>query len=223
MRPRDSGAIVNVGSALAFIGIPLQAPYCASKFAVPRVLRVVARRADRGGQQHQALDGAHAGGQYPAVRLVQDELPRAPEARAADLPTRARGRPHRQHRARRPREKVLGSWNRIVVAVACDRARRRQPFRGTHRRAVTAERPAGARRPAREPARNHGRRRRLRCPRDLRRLRRRRARPPVRPQRPQTFRQLGTAVRANLREQASTRRSELAVYSRRRRLRSRQA
>src|SRR5437763_9429338 len=33
MRERDRGTIVNVGSALAFIGIPLQAPYCASKFA----------------------------------------------------------------------------------------------------------------------------------------------------------------------------------------------
>jgi NAD(P)-dependent dehydrogenase (short-subunit alcohol dehydrogenase family) len=33
MRPRDQGSIVNVGSALAFIGIPLQAPYCAAKFA----------------------------------------------------------------------------------------------------------------------------------------------------------------------------------------------
>ena len=33
MRPRDRGAIVNVGSALAFIGIPLQSAYCSSKFA----------------------------------------------------------------------------------------------------------------------------------------------------------------------------------------------
>ena len=33
MRPRDQGRIVNVGSALAFIGIPLQAAYCSSKFA----------------------------------------------------------------------------------------------------------------------------------------------------------------------------------------------
>jgi NAD(P)-dependent dehydrogenase (short-subunit alcohol dehydrogenase family) len=33
MRPRDSGNIVNVGSALAFIGIPLQAAYCSAKFA----------------------------------------------------------------------------------------------------------------------------------------------------------------------------------------------
>lgn len=33
MRPRDRGAIVNVGSALAFVGIPLQSAYCSSKFA----------------------------------------------------------------------------------------------------------------------------------------------------------------------------------------------
>lgn len=33
MRPRDQGSIVNVGSALSFIGIPLQSAYCSSKFA----------------------------------------------------------------------------------------------------------------------------------------------------------------------------------------------
>ena len=33
MRPRDQGSIVNIGSALAFIGIPLQSAYCSSKFA----------------------------------------------------------------------------------------------------------------------------------------------------------------------------------------------
>jgi short-subunit dehydrogenase len=34
MRPRDRGRIVNVGSALAFVGIPLQAAYCGAKFGV---------------------------------------------------------------------------------------------------------------------------------------------------------------------------------------------
>ena len=33
MRPRNHGNIVNVGSALGIIGIPLQAAYCSSKFA----------------------------------------------------------------------------------------------------------------------------------------------------------------------------------------------
>ena len=34
MRPRDRGRIIQVGSALAFRGIPLQAAYCASKHAI---------------------------------------------------------------------------------------------------------------------------------------------------------------------------------------------
>jgi NAD(P)-dependent dehydrogenase (short-subunit alcohol dehydrogenase family) len=36
MKPRDRGTIVQVGSALAFRGIPLQAAYCAAKGAVVR-------------------------------------------------------------------------------------------------------------------------------------------------------------------------------------------
>src|SRR5204863_10031439 len=34
MLPRDRGAIVQVGSALAYRGIPLQAAYCAAKHAI---------------------------------------------------------------------------------------------------------------------------------------------------------------------------------------------
>jgi NAD(P)-dependent dehydrogenase (short-subunit alcohol dehydrogenase family) len=34
MRPRGHGTIVQIGSALAYRGIPLQAPYCASKHAI---------------------------------------------------------------------------------------------------------------------------------------------------------------------------------------------
>jgi len=34
MRPRDRGVIINVGSALAYRGIPLQAAYCGAKHAV---------------------------------------------------------------------------------------------------------------------------------------------------------------------------------------------
>ncbi|HEY0388372.1 MAG TPA: SDR family oxidoreductase [Gaiellales bacterium] len=34
MRPRDSGTVVQVGSALAYRGIPLQAPYCGAKHAI---------------------------------------------------------------------------------------------------------------------------------------------------------------------------------------------
>jgi NADP-dependent 3-hydroxy acid dehydrogenase YdfG len=34
MRPRNRGTIVQVGSALAYRAIPLQAPYCGAKFAI---------------------------------------------------------------------------------------------------------------------------------------------------------------------------------------------
>jgi len=34
MKPRDRGAIVQVGSAMAYRGIPLQAPYCGAKHAM---------------------------------------------------------------------------------------------------------------------------------------------------------------------------------------------
>lgn len=34
MRPQNHGTIVQVGSALSYRGIPLQAPYCAAKFAI---------------------------------------------------------------------------------------------------------------------------------------------------------------------------------------------
>src|SRR5207248_5446947 len=34
MLPRDRGTIVQVGSALAYQGIPLQAPYCGAKHAI---------------------------------------------------------------------------------------------------------------------------------------------------------------------------------------------
>jgi short chain dehydrogenase len=34
MRPRDRGVVVQVGSSLAYRGIPLQAPYCGAKHAI---------------------------------------------------------------------------------------------------------------------------------------------------------------------------------------------
>ena len=34
MRPRDTGVIVQVGSALALRGIPLQSAYCGAKHAI---------------------------------------------------------------------------------------------------------------------------------------------------------------------------------------------
>lgn len=51
MRPRDRGTIVQVGSAMAYRSIPLQATYCAAKFAIrgfTDALRVELMHADSG-------------------------------------------------------------------------------------------------------------------------------------------------------------------------------
>ncbi len=118
MRPRNAGAIVNVGSALAFLGIPLQAPYCASKFACRGFFQSL--RAELL-EEHSAirLSMVH----MPAVNTPQfswcktnlDKHPKPvppiyqPERAAARIVSTALdGR----------REKVFGVWNRAVVVAA---------------------------------------------------------------------------------------------------------
>jgi short-subunit dehydrogenase len=118
MRPRDRGRVVNVGSALAFVGIPLQAAYCGAKFACRGFSESV--RAELIAQgSHVTLSMVH----LPAVDTPQFEwcLSRLPEHPqpvppvyrpevCAEVIVRAAldGR----------RATVLGSWNRLIVAGA---------------------------------------------------------------------------------------------------------
>jgi hypothetical protein len=118
MRPRDAGHIVNVGSALAFIGIPLQSAYCSSKFAC------------RGFFESTRAELLHEGSQVrlsmvhlPAVNTPQFDwcqttLPRHPQpvppiyqpevAAAAIVQVALDGR----------RSRIVGSWNKLLVALA---------------------------------------------------------------------------------------------------------
>jgi len=118
MRPRDEGTIVNVGSALAFVGIPLQSAYCASKFAC------------RGFTESVRAELLHSGSKVriamvhlPAVNTPQFDwcktsLPRHPQPvppiYQPEVPARAivetvlTGRPSR----------VVGAWNKLLVAAA---------------------------------------------------------------------------------------------------------
>lgn len=115
MRPRDRGNIVNVGSALGIIGIPLQSAYCSSKFAC------------RGFFESARAELLHEGSHVqlsmvylPAVNTPQfdwcattlDRHPQPvppiyqPELIAKFiLETALTGR----------REKVIGSWNKVLV------------------------------------------------------------------------------------------------------------
>lgn len=155
MRPRDRGQIVNVGSALAFIGIPLQSAYCASKFACRGFFESVrAELLHEGSQVRMSM--VH----MPAVDTPQfgwcettlDRHPQPvppiyePERVAAFIVQAALdGR----------RTKVVGSWNRLVVAAG-----KLTPGLGNHYAALGAwesqltDQPVAADRPVnlREPA-----------------------------------------------------------------------
>lgn len=117
MRPRDRGSIVNVGSALAFIGIPLQSAYCASKFACRGFFESV-----RAELLHEASNVRMSMVHLPAVNTPQfdwcettlDRHPQPvppiyqPELCAKFILAAALdGR----------RTKIIGSWNKILVAA----------------------------------------------------------------------------------------------------------
>jgi NAD(P)-dependent dehydrogenase (short-subunit alcohol dehydrogenase family) len=118
MRPRNRGTIIFVGSALAYRGIPLQSAYCAAKFAVRgfyESLRTELINAD----SQVRVTTVH----LPAVNTTQFGWGRAkvdrhpqpvppiyqPEVAAAAIVDAAETA---------PRQKILGSWNWLLVQVA---------------------------------------------------------------------------------------------------------
>jgi NAD(P)-dependent dehydrogenase (short-subunit alcohol dehydrogenase family) len=117
MRRRDRGTIVNVGSALAFIGIPLQSAYCASKFACRGYFESVrAELLHEGSHVRMAMVHLPAVNtpQFDWCRTTLDRHPKPvppiyePEICARAIVTAALdGR----------RSKVVGSWNRLLVAA----------------------------------------------------------------------------------------------------------
>ena len=118
MMPRDRGTILNVGSALAFVGIPLQSAYCSSKFACRGFFESV-----RSELIHQksnvALSMVHLPGvnttQFNWCKSVFSTHPQPvppiyqPEVAARAIVSVA---------LNGKRSKVLGSWNKMLVAVA---------------------------------------------------------------------------------------------------------
>ena len=117
MRPRDAGVVVNVGSALSFVGIPLQAAYCASKFAC------------RGFFESTRAELLHDGSR---VRLSMVHLPAVNTPQFDWCKTSLRRHPKpvppiyqpevaAQHIVRSAldgrRSRIVGSWNRMLVMV----------------------------------------------------------------------------------------------------------
>ncbi len=115
MRPRDRGSIVNVGSALAFIGIPLQSAYCSSKFAC------------RGFFESTRAELLHEGSH---VRMSMVHLPAVNTPQFNWCQTTLRHHPQPVPPIYEPevcarfileaaldgrRDKVIGSWNKLLV------------------------------------------------------------------------------------------------------------
>ncbi len=118
MRPRDRGSIVNVGSALAFIGIPLQSAYCSSKFACrgffestraellhtnSQVRMSMVHLPAVNTPQFDWCENAMSHHPMPVPPIYQPEIP-AKFIVAAALDGR--------------RDKIVGSWNKMLVLVA---------------------------------------------------------------------------------------------------------
>jgi short-subunit dehydrogenase len=155
MRPRDRGTIVNIGSALAFLGIPLQAAYCSSKFACRGFFEAVrAELLEEGSGIRMRM--VH----LPAVNTPQfewcktnlDHHPKpVPPVYPPEVAAAAIVRAASTGRATR----ILGSWNKLVVACASVLPDFATHFAAvTGRRSQVGERPISSDRPAnlRRPA-----------------------------------------------------------------------
>ena len=118
MRPRDTGTIVNVGSALAFIGIPLQSAYCSASFAC------------RGFFESTRAELLHEGSN---VRLCMVHLPAVNTPQFSWCETTMPRHPQPVPPIYQPeipakfivdvaldgrRSRVVGSWNKMLVAAA---------------------------------------------------------------------------------------------------------
>lgn len=115
MRPRDRGRIVNVGSSLVYVGIPLQAPYCAAKFATRGFTESVRAELLHSGS-NVTLSMVH----LPAVDTPQFDwcearLPNQPQPVAPIYPPEVAARAIVDVALDGRRSKVLGTWNKLVV------------------------------------------------------------------------------------------------------------
>ncbi len=118
MRPRDRGRIVNVGSALAFVGLPLQSAYCGAKFACRGFFESV--RAELLAQgSNVTISMVH----LPAVNTPQFEwclsrLPNHPQPVPPIYQPEVCAKFILEAALDGRRAKVVGTWNKLVVAGA---------------------------------------------------------------------------------------------------------
>jgi NAD(P)-dependent dehydrogenase (short-subunit alcohol dehydrogenase family) len=117
MRARDHGSIVNVGSALAFIGIPLQSAYCSSKFACRGFFESTRAELLHEGS-HVRISMVHLPGvntpQFDWCKTSMNHHPQpVPPIYQPEIPAKYILEAALDGR----RAKVIGSWNKMLVAA----------------------------------------------------------------------------------------------------------
>lgn len=116
MRRRDRGRIISVGSSLAFVGIPLQSAYCGAKFACRGFVQSVqAELLDEG--SNVTISMVH----LPAVNTPQFDWStvrtrREPQPVPPIYQPEAAAQAIFEAAGDGRRSKVLGAWNKLVVA-----------------------------------------------------------------------------------------------------------
>ena len=115
MRPRNRGSIVNVGSALAYMGIPLQSAYCSSKFACRGFFESV-----RAELLHENSNVRLSMVHLPAVNTPQFDwcettLDRHPQPVPPIYQPEVAARFILEAALNGRRTKVVGAWNKLLV------------------------------------------------------------------------------------------------------------
>ena len=115
MRPRDHGTIVNVGSALGIIGIPLQSAYCSAKFACRGFFE-----STRAELLHEGSNVQMSMVYLPAVNTPQFDwckttMGRHPQPVPPIYQPELIAKFILEAGLTGRREKVIGSWNKILV------------------------------------------------------------------------------------------------------------
>lgn len=117
MRPRDRGNIVNIGSALAFLAIPLQSAYCSAKYASRGFFESV-----RAELLHERSNIRMSIVHMPALNTpqfgwCQTTFDRHPQPVPPIYEPEQAARYVVQAALDGRRSKIVGSWNKLLVAA----------------------------------------------------------------------------------------------------------
>lgn len=117
MLPRDRGVIVQVGSSLAYRGIPLQAPYCAAKHAVQGFHdSLLSELLHRGSNVRACMVNLPAIN-TPQFRWIRNHMPRKPQPFGPIYEPEVAARAIVEA-VERPRREINVSWGTTQAIIA---------------------------------------------------------------------------------------------------------